>query len=211
MDYPKSIPGVGLVNGGFVYENSIAGSPGSLIPAAWGNSVTQEILNAIKAAGLTPDEARTDQVATAIGALVDFTKLKNTPTTLAGYGITDAVGRLLAIRQIEIGVPVGELRQEIAPLPVTSSRVITPETVPDEQEPLAAARLWRQSSLSATEWWVTRHRDEQELGRGTTLKAAQYLELLEYRQALRDWPGSSLFPSTVSQPLVPTWLVALIG
>jgi len=136
MDYPKSIPGVGLVNGGFVDENPIAGSPGSLIPAAWGNSVTQEILNAIKAAGLTPDEARTDQVATAIGALVDFTKLKNTPTTLAGYGITDAVGRLLAIRQIEIGVPVGELSQEIAPLPVTSSPVITPETVPDEQEPL---------------------------------------------------------------------------
>ncbi|MFJ2282821.1 hypothetical protein ACIOUG_16955 [Pseudomonas sp. NPDC087803] len=107
MDYPKSIPGVGLVNGGFVDENPIAGSPGSLIPAAWGNSVTQEILNAIKAAGLTPDEARTDQLATAIGALVDFSKLKNTPTTLAGYGITDAVGRLLAVRQIEtVGITV---------------------------------------------------------------------------------------------------------
>jgi hypothetical protein len=31
---------------------------------------------------------------------------------------------------------------------------------------MAAARTWRQSSLSATEWWVTRHRDEQELGAG---------------------------------------------
>jgi hypothetical protein len=101
MDYPKSIPGVGLVNGGFVDENPLAGSPGSLIPADWGNSVTQEILNAIKAAGLTPDEAKTDQLATAIAALVDFNKLKNTPTTLAGYGITDAVGRLLAVRQFE--------------------------------------------------------------------------------------------------------------
>ena len=107
MDYPKSMPGVGLVNGGFVDENPLAGSPGSLIPAAWGNSVTQEILNAIKAAGLTPDEAKTDQLATAIGALVDFNKLKNTPTTLAGYGITDAVGRLLAVRQIEtVGITV---------------------------------------------------------------------------------------------------------
>jgi hypothetical protein len=107
LDYPKTIPGVGLVNGGFIDENPVAGTPGSLIPAAWGNSVTQEILNAIKAAGLTPDEARTDQLATAIGALVDFTKLKNTPTTLSGYGITDAVGRLLAVRQIEtVGITV---------------------------------------------------------------------------------------------------------
>ncbi|WP_426205474.1 hypothetical protein [Pseudomonas sp. TWP3-1] len=107
MDYPKSIPGVGLVNGGFIDENPIAGTPGSLIPAVWGNSVTQEILNAIKAAGLTPDEAKTDQLATAIGALVDFNKLKNTPTTLSGYGITDAGGRLLAIRQIDaVGITV---------------------------------------------------------------------------------------------------------
>lgn len=107
MDYPKNIPGVGLVNGGFVDENPVAGTPGSLIPAEWGNSVTQEILNAIKAAGLTPDEAKTDQLATAIGTLVDFTKLKNTPTTLAGYGITDAVGRLLAVRQFEtVGITV---------------------------------------------------------------------------------------------------------
>jgi hypothetical protein len=107
MDYPKSVPSVGLVDGRFVDENPVAGTPGSLIPAAWGNSVTQEILNAIKAAGLTPDEAKTDQLATAIGALVDFTKLKNTPTTLSGYGITDAVGRLLAVRQIEaVGITV---------------------------------------------------------------------------------------------------------
>lgn len=68
MDYPKSVPSVGLVDGRFVDENPVAGTPGSLIPAVWGNSVTQEILNAIKAAGLTPDEARTDQLATAIGA-----------------------------------------------------------------------------------------------------------------------------------------------
>ncbi|MHC5131768.1 hypothetical protein ACYSTU_11540 [Pseudomonas glycinis] len=107
MDYPKSVPSVGLVDGRFVDENPVAGTPGSLIPAVWGNSVTQEILNVIKAAGLTPDEAKTDQLASAIGALVDFTKLKNTPTTLAGYGITDAVGRLLAVRQIEtVGITV---------------------------------------------------------------------------------------------------------
>jgi len=107
MDYPKSIPSVGLVNGWFVDENPVIGTQGSLIPAAWGNGVTQEILNVIKAAGLTPDEAQNDQLAQAIGALVDFTKLKNTPTTLSGYGITDAVGRLLAVKQFDtVGITV---------------------------------------------------------------------------------------------------------
>ncbi|AZE46946.1 Prophage tail fiber protein [Pseudomonas chlororaphis] len=107
MDYPKSVPSVGLVNGWFVDENPLSGTPGSLIPAAWGNGVTQEILNVIKAAGLAPDEAKNDQLALAIAALVDFTKLKNTPTTLSGYGITDAGGRLLAVKQFDtVGVTV---------------------------------------------------------------------------------------------------------
>ena len=47
MDYPKSVPSVGLVDGRFVDENPVAGTPGSLIPAVWGNSVTQEILSVI--------------------------------------------------------------------------------------------------------------------------------------------------------------------
>lgn len=69
MDYPKNVPGSGLENGKFVDEDAIAGTPGSLIPASWGNSVTQEILNAIKAAGLTPDEEQTNQLALAIKEL----------------------------------------------------------------------------------------------------------------------------------------------
>ncbi|VVN07526.1 phage tail assembly chaperone [Pseudomonas fluorescens] len=113
--------------------------------------------------------------------------------------------------QIEIGAPVGELRQEISALPVVDNPVVPAETIIEEQEPLVAARTWRQSSLSATEWWVTRHLDEQALGRGTTLKAAQYLQLLEYRQALRDWPDSSQFPSPVSRPSAPTWLACKTG
>jgi len=113
--------------------------------------------------------------------------------------------------QIEIGAPIVELRQEIAPLPIVDNPVVSTEVIIEEQEPLAAARTWRQSRLSATEWWVTRHRDEQALGRGTTLKAAQYLELLEYRQALRDWPDSSQFPSAVSRPSAPEWLAADVG
>lgn len=66
MDYPKSVPSVGLVNGRFVDEDPLAGTPGSLIPAVWGNGVTQEILSVISAAGMTPSEADTGQLIKAL-------------------------------------------------------------------------------------------------------------------------------------------------
>ena len=66
MDYPNSVPSAGLVNGKFVDENPMTGTPGSLIPADWGNGVTQEILSVINAAGLTPDEKKYDQLLQAI-------------------------------------------------------------------------------------------------------------------------------------------------
>jgi hypothetical protein len=107
VDYPKSVPSVGLVNGKFVDENPVTGTPGSLIPAAWGNGVTQEILNVLAAAGIAPDETKTDQLAQALSVLSDWLKLKNKPTTLAGYGITDAMpagaGGLLTIPAVVKG------------------------------------------------------------------------------------------------------------
>lgn len=66
MDFPTKVPSAGLVNGKFVDENPLTGTPGSLIPAAWGNGVTQEIVNVIKAGDLTPDESKFDQLLQAI-------------------------------------------------------------------------------------------------------------------------------------------------
>ncbi|MCG8292238.1 hypothetical protein [Pseudomonas entomophila] len=66
MDYPKRIPNVGLVGGKFVDENVSTGLPGSLIPSAWGNAVTDELLAVIKAAGLTPSEDDNAQLLQAI-------------------------------------------------------------------------------------------------------------------------------------------------
>ncbi|WP_085712885.1 MULTISPECIES: phage tail protein [unclassified Pseudomonas] len=66
MDYPKSVPSAGLVDGKFIDENPLTGTPGSLIPANWGNGVTQEILNVITAGDLTPDEKKYDQLLQAI-------------------------------------------------------------------------------------------------------------------------------------------------
>jgi len=66
VDYPKSVPSVGLVNGQFVDEDVVSGTPGSLIPSAWGNAVTLELLNVIQASGLNPDEADLTQLLKAV-------------------------------------------------------------------------------------------------------------------------------------------------
>lgn len=69
MDYPKSLPNAGLVGGKFVDEDTGTGTPGSLIPSAWGNSITDEVLNVIKGAGDVPDETKFDQLLQAIQKL----------------------------------------------------------------------------------------------------------------------------------------------
>ncbi|MDL5600636.1 hypothetical protein QS468_48555 [Bacillus subtilis] len=66
MDYPKSVPGIGLVNGKFVNEDVVGGLPGSLIPATWGNGITDELLNVVKSAGLEPSENDATQLLLAI-------------------------------------------------------------------------------------------------------------------------------------------------
>jgi hypothetical protein len=73
MDYPKSVPSAGLVNGKFVDENPLTGMPGSLIPANWGNGVTSEILEVITAAGMTPSESNLTQLLSAIRSISRMT------------------------------------------------------------------------------------------------------------------------------------------
>jgi hypothetical protein len=70
VDFPISVPSIGLVDGKFVDENPYSGMPGSLIPAAWGNSITTEVLNVIEAAGLAPSEVDLTQLQQAIRLIV---------------------------------------------------------------------------------------------------------------------------------------------
>lgn len=70
MDFPKSVPNVGLVDGRFVDENNVTGQVGSLITADWGNAMTSEIINVIEAAELVPTEGQNDQLVGAIEKLV---------------------------------------------------------------------------------------------------------------------------------------------
>ena len=73
----------------------------------------------------------------------------------------------------------------------------------------AAERKWRDGQVSDTEWLVTRHRDEQDMQLSTTLTPEQFSDLLVYRQGLRDWPQSELFPGIEHRPQPPTWLADL--
>lgn len=97
MDYPKSVPNVGLVGGQFVDENASTGQVGSLIPSSWGNSVTQEILNVIKAAGLAPSEVDLSQLLKAV-QVIAASDIKRTvqcattgPIALSGLQTIDGV------------------------------------------------------------------------------------------------------------------------
>jgi hypothetical protein len=79
MDYPRSVTSAGLVNGQFVDENAITGTPASLIPATWGNAVTKEIVNTITAAGMVPSENQTDQLSLAIKELAKLDPQQSFP------------------------------------------------------------------------------------------------------------------------------------
>lgn len=90
---------------------------------------------------------------------------------------------------------------------VEGDRFLSPPATPISEQ-VDAERVWRNSELQSTEWLVARHRDEQDIGSGTTLTTAQFAELLGYRQALRDWPQGDDFPLSQSRPVAPTWISA---
>lgn len=85
-----------------------------------------------------------------------------------------------------------------------------PVIVPTAEELAAIERAWRDAEVSASEWLVNRHRDEQDAQLSTTLNANRFNELLGYRQALRDWPQDSRFPNTDVRPVAPAWLADLV-
>lgn len=80
------------------------------------------------------------------------------------------------------------------------------EKVVSEEDRRAAERQWRDVELSARQWLRDRHRDEQDLGRPTTLSNVLFTELLSYLQALRDWPQSESFPDSQKRPKLPIWI-----
>jgi hypothetical protein len=80
---------------------------------------------------------------------------------------------------------------------------------PSREELEGPARIWRDARLAMTDQMISRHRDERDLAITSTLTEPQFLELLSYRQELRDWPESLNFPAVESRPSTPAWLEAL--
>ncbi|MEN5094520.1 phage tail protein [Pseudomonas protegens] len=127
MDYPKSVPSVGLVNGKFVDENPVTGQVGSLISSEWGNAVTDELLNVIRASGKVPAEAEHDQLLAAIKAIVrDSIPPEKIRSTLAEYGITDAYTKSVTYTKVEIEA----LLKNMSALPVGAMVPFPKGTVP---------------------------------------------------------------------------------
>lgn len=62
----------------------------------------------------------------------------------------------------------------------------------------------RAATLSRTDWMTIRHRDQRDAGASTSLSEEQYVQLLEYKQALRDWPVSGDFNEAF--PVKPAWM-----
>ncbi|NWA69007.1 phage tail assembly chaperone [Pseudomonas reactans] len=81
---------------------------------------------------------------------------------------------------------------------------------PPPEDPAVAARAWRDVEITRVQWIRDRHRDEQDLARETTITAEQFAELLDYMQALRDWPISPAFPDPQGRPLQPTWAAQML-
>ncbi|MCS4282467.1 hypothetical protein M2396_000732 [Pseudomonas sp. BIGb0278] len=81
------------------------------------------------------------------------------------------------------------------------------QVLPTEEQTTGRERAWRDAQLLEFGGLRDRHRDEQDLGRETTLNGEQFGELLGYLQALRDWPQSENFPVLEHRPIAPPWIV----
>ncbi|WP_425536162.1 phage tail assembly chaperone [Achromobacter denitrificans] len=108
----------------------------------------------------------------------------------------------------------GQRYSGIGPIPAWLATTPTGNESPGKTEPTnetdpTSCRAWRDTQIAQWEWLRDRHRDEQELGISKTLNDARYSELLNYLQALRDWPASATFPAEVGRPVAPSWLFEL--
>lgn len=80
--------------GYFTDGNPATGTPATILPAEFMNMLMMENINVLAAAGIQPDKSKFNQLALAIstitGSNLTWANLGGKPTTVAGFGITDA-------------------------------------------------------------------------------------------------------------------------
>lgn len=82
-----------------------------------------------------------------------------------------------------------------------------PEAMPAPVDLEVLERAWRDIELESVKWLRERHRDEQDIESATSLNDEQFRALLDYIQALRQWPQTPEFPATERRPVRPDWIV----
>jgi len=92
--------------------------------------------------------------------------------------------------------------EELTAVPVTLKPCAPPDLQSAPAELGEQLRFQRNHALATTDWFVHRHRDEIDAESTTTLTAAEYKDLLSYRQALRDLTAQKKFPN-VDLPKIP--------
>lgn len=117
MDFPKSVPGVGLVAGRYVDEDQTTGQPGTLITAKWMNAVTDELLGVIRAAGLEPDEEDSSQLQQALQARHDTGRLVFSAAGVTTWQVPDVLRLGLKKARVRgVGGAGGAARRSVASL-----------------------------------------------------------------------------------------------
>jgi len=71
---------------------------------------------------------------------------------------------------------------------------------PTAAELAARVRVHRDDLFAASDWLVSRHREQIDAGAPTSLTAEQFAAVLAYRQELRDVSSQARFPGAVNWP-----------
>lgn len=77
---------------------------------------------------------------------------------------------------------------------------------PTSDQLAASVRRDRDARIADVQWMVERHTSQIALETATTLSHAEYLELLQYLQDLRDVPLQAEFPQSVTWPIPPAFV-----
>lgn len=117
----------GGTTGFFTAGDAVAGIPATVPGAQWFNQVQEELLNAIKAGGLTPDATQDNQLAAAIAALIAANTVEVEPATETVAGILRfaTAAEALAGLLTNVGMsPATSLAQVLAQ--IVANRVLGP-------------------------------------------------------------------------------------